>query len=195
MLLGKEKIIEVTGKLVIDYRAMEWCKLPYPGHKKGCPNYGKRPECPPQAPKVEDWIDLNKPHYFIVVKFNMAAHVKKMKSRHPEWSVRQTRNPRHWQGTVRKRLKEAVNEFINKESRKLVFTLLPEAMGVHVIITAKKLEIPIKTRPIDTVYKIVLAGYPKKEAITKVKDVSLLRFVKTVRTTKLIEAEITEKVN
>ena len=41
-------IVNITGKLAINYRANKringkpsWCELPYPGHKKGCPNYGK----------------------------------------------------------------------------------------------------------------------------------------------------------
>ncbi|KKK81159.1 hypothetical protein LCGC14_2816310, partial [marine sediment metagenome] len=34
------KILEVTNDLIIDHRAREWCKLPYPNHPRGCPNYG-----------------------------------------------------------------------------------------------------------------------------------------------------------
>ena len=26
-------------ELVIDMRAREWCKMTYPGHPNGCPNY------------------------------------------------------------------------------------------------------------------------------------------------------------
>ena len=41
----------------------------------------------------------------------------------------------------------------------MIYTLLPEAMGVMVINTALKLGIPIEKTPINKVFKIALVGY------------------------------------
>lgn len=146
-------------ELIIDYGARKWCLLPYPNHPKGCPNYNKSSECPPNAPLVGDFVDITKKMWFIVIKFDLSSHVAKMKDRHPYWTDKQARCVLYWQNTVRRRLRDACIIFATP--KQLVYTLIPEAMGVQVIKSAKKLDIPIKTRPIDTVYKIALIGYPK----------------------------------
>ncbi|MFX1256109.1 MAG: hypothetical protein ACFFCZ_31160 [Promethearchaeota archaeon] len=151
--------IEVTGRLAIDYRARDWCKKPYPDHQEGCPNYGKRKECPPQAPLIEDFIELTKPHWFIVVTFDLLSHIRKMKDKHLNWTDRQCRCVLYWQNTVKKELRTACDLFTNGFPNELVYTLVPEAMGVHVIRTARLLGLSIKARPKDTVYKIALIGH------------------------------------
>lgn len=153
---------EVTNKLCIDHRAREWCKKPYPNHKKGCPNYGKKPECPPQAPLIEEWLDLEKNHWFIVTTFDLRVHSNKMKEKHPNWSDKQARCVLYWQGSVKKDLRTACDIFTSSHPDELVYTLLPEAMGVHVLRTARLLGLPIRARPRNLVYKIALVGYPKK---------------------------------
>jgi predicted metal-binding protein len=102
------EIYKIVGHLKIDYRAREWCKLPYPNHPKGCPNYNKNPECPPQAPRIEDWLDLNRQHWFIVVEFDLDAFAKRMKEKHPGWSDKQCRCCLYWQNIPRKELKLAI---------------------------------------------------------------------------------------
>ena len=81
-----------------------WCTLPYPNHKKGCPNYGKKDYCPPFAPRFED-ITID-PYYLVIETFNLEKHANRMRERHPKWTERQCRNLLYWQGGVRKRLKE-----------------------------------------------------------------------------------------
>jgi hypothetical protein len=44
---------------------------------------------------------------------------------------------------------------------KIIYTLRPEAMGVLVIKTVKRLGIPIRVKPTDTIYKIMMIGYPR----------------------------------
>lgn len=164
--------LTVTGHLVLDERARgEWCKLPYgkrkcddkPTHPKGCPNYGKKAECPPFAPLVGDFIDLSKNHWFIISRFDLASHVEKMKLKPRKdgkaWTEKQARCVLYWQKSVVNKLEAACVVFAKLED--LVYTLVPEAMGVHVIKTARQFNIPIKTRPTDTIYKIALVGYPK----------------------------------
>ncbi len=83
-----------------------------------------------------------------------------MKEKHPEWSDRQARCCLYWQGSVRKQLREETKKFADKNG--MVYTLIPEAMGVNVIATARKLGVPIKAKPDDMIYKIALVGYSKR---------------------------------
>jgi hypothetical protein len=50
---------DVKVIMLDDGEAGKLCRLPYPNHPKGCPNYGKRALCPPKAPALgrrSDWI-------------------------------------------------------------------------------------------------------------------------------------------
>lgn len=157
--------------LVIDYRAREWCLLPYPNHPKGCPNYNQKATCPPQAPLIEDFIYLDKPMWLIVIEFDLKNHAEKMKQRPRKngkpWTEAQARCNLYWQGSIRKKLKESCIKFC--QSKNIGFNkdfieqaLVPEATGLHIIRSAKKVGIPIKSRPKDTVFKMALIGYSKK---------------------------------
>uniref|UniRef100_A0A6M3KBC7 Uncharacterized protein n=1 Tax=viral metagenome TaxID=1070528 RepID=A0A6M3KBC7_9ZZZZ len=153
-------ILKTTNKLVIDYRAREWCKMPYPDHPKGCPNYDKKEGCPTSVQLVEDYFDLTKDHYFVVVQFDLGSHIEKMKGKHPKWSDRQARCVLYWQGSVNKILKEECKLHTFQQAG-LLSNLCPEAMGVNVIKTCKALGLPIKPRPTDTVFKVAMLGAMK----------------------------------
>jgi len=155
----------VNGILKIDYMCKGYCTIPYHNHPKGCPNFGKRDECPPNAPMVEDVFDFNEKMYFVIEEFDLKSHVEKMKAKHPHWSLRQCKNLLYWQGGVRKRLKEKTENFITWNDQHMIYTLLPEAMGVMVINTAIALGIPIEKTPENRVFKISLVGYPFKRAL------------------------------
>jgi predicted metal-binding protein len=149
-------IIEVTDKLCLDLRAREWCKLKYPDHPKGCPNYGKKLTCPPLVSLVGEVFDLSKPHWFVIVEFHLFEHFQRMMKLHSNWSERQARCVLYWQGKVNKQLKEAVKQF--SWGKDTTYTLSPEAMGVNVILTLKRLGIPVETKPKNKVLKVALVG-------------------------------------
>lgn len=144
------RFIDVTGTLVIDIRAREWCRLPYPGHKKGCPNYHCSPLCPPHVQVVGEVFDLSQKHWFVVEPFNLGDHARRMRAKHPQWTERQCRNCLYWQSGVRKELRAACEGSF--------YTLTPEAMGVDVFKTAAKHGIVLERNPQETVYKIALTG-------------------------------------
>lgn len=153
------KTKNLKGILEIDYRVRKFCKLPYPGHKNGCPNYGNSANCPPIVGLVEEIYDLDKPHYFLYYIFDIAAHVEVMKVRHPEWTDRQLRNCLYWQGTVRKGLTILSKRIVKGSGR--IYTLIPEAMGVHVFKTMENLGIHLQRVNHSIIYKVALIGYPK----------------------------------
>ena len=151
--------IHNVKELIIDYRTREWCKLPYPDHPKGCPNYGKKSGCPPHAPLIEEFVDIHNLIWLVTVEFDLASHVQRMLKLHPKWSNRQARCVLYWQPKVNKELKEAMLRY-NHTIWGSVYTLCPEAMGVNVIETARRRGIQIKDFPTDKVYKVALIGYP-----------------------------------
>lgn len=148
----------------LDMRAREWCKMPYPGHPKGCPNYGKHPRCPPHAPLFDEYFDMERAFLVLVAEFDMKRYVEVMRAKHPAWTERKLRNPLYWQNSVRKRLVDRLVHITLlglKDGGDMVdrtWTLIPEAMGMHVIATMRPL-IPITVRPVDRVFKVAVCGY------------------------------------
>ena len=146
-------------QLRVDIKAREWCLLPYPDHPHGCPNYGKRDTCPPDAPLVDRFIDTQQPMYLIVVSFDLEQHIHRMMQIHPQWSERQAKCVLYWQAGVNHQLDNECKLF-KWSHPAMITTRCPEAMGVNVIATAQLVGIPIKVKPKDMVYKIALAGVP-----------------------------------
>ena len=158
------EIIEVTNKLVINYRSSErvngrpaWCELPYPGHKKGCPNYER---CS-KLPRIGEYFDLTKPHWFAVIPFNLHRHVSKMINLHPKWSERQCRCVLYWQNGVKSQLDTFCQFWIWGRGENLIWHKIPEAMGVNVMLTMKRMGQPIEIKPKFLVRKIALIGTAK----------------------------------
>lgn len=128
-------ILEVK-KLVTTKSAGEWCKLKYPGHNRGCPNYGKVDRCPPKCKSVDYYFDLSKPLYLIHSEFYLDGHAARMKEKHPNWSERQCRCVLYWQPRSRKQLKERIVKAMFLLPVDFVATT-PEAMGINVYATAR----------------------------------------------------------
>jgi len=154
-------IVNVTGTLAIDERARDWCRLPYPDHPKGCPNWNRKSACPPAAPLVSEVFDLSEEHWFAVVVFDLSKHRDEMLAKHPDWSTRQSACCLYWQNSVSRRLRKLCDRFC-REKPGTVYTLLPEAMGVNVFKTARHNGIAMRRSPEDIVYKIALLGLPAK---------------------------------
>jgi len=147
-------ILDITNNMHINHKAREWCLLPYPNHPKGCPNYGRKWCCPPEAPILESWLGNYKRVSLICIEFNLKEHMEKMIARHSQWSLRQARCLLYWQRSVNKQLAEATSHFALNRLNGV--TYCPEAMGLNVIATAQAVGLPIKTKPNDIVYKISL---------------------------------------
>lgn len=147
---------------VIDYSVRNLCKNSYHNHKYGCPNFGKRKNCPPEAKLFDKVYDLNKPIYAIANKFNFKKHIADMKKKHPKWTKYQLRCCLYWQGRARKQLKELVADFL-REHKNYIVTSCPEAMGVNITETMKQVGIILEWPPENYTYQIVLAGILRKE--------------------------------
>jgi len=134
-------------KIVIDERARNgfWCTLPYPNHRNGCPNYGKKQGCPPYAKKFYDIV--KDPFFLVIQEFDIKTHVQKMKKKHPKWTDRQCRNLLYWQKRVVKKLKETSYKLANEMGEEYVVLEVPEANGVDVFKTCSNLDIILERNP------------------------------------------------
>lgn len=133
------------------------CQRPYYNHPNGCPNYTKRDTCPPRCPFWSDVFHLATPSYAIWNVFNLAEHIEKMRQKHPLWSKRQLYCCLWWQPKARKQLKIEIAEFQKVHPQYTVVTN-PEAMGINITATMKRIGINLPWPPVDIAYQIALAG-------------------------------------
>jgi predicted metal-binding protein len=143
----------------IDPMFQKLCRQSYPGHTKGCPNYGKKKGCPPQQKLFFDIFDQD--FYLIYTEFDLATHVKKMRKKHSDWTDRQLYCCLYWQGTARKNLKAEITR-----AKKMLphhhITTCPEAMGVNVTdLMEDNADIELEWPPKTTTYQVAIAGLKK----------------------------------
>lgn len=148
-------IIPVTP--VIDYAVRGLCVSPYPGHKKGCPNFNHKNGCPPRAMTFDKVYDLSKPVYAIINKFDFAEHVNRMKELHPKWSQRQLECCLYWQPKARKQLLQHIKYFFSNHQGYFI-TVCPEAMGLDVTRTLKNSGIDLEWPPKQWACQVAIAG-------------------------------------
>jgi predicted metal-binding protein len=143
---------------VIDHSVRALCALPYPGHENGCPNYGTRDICPPNAPFFNEWFDLKRPVYAVYITFDLAAHVQKLRASHPHWTEKQVQDWNLWHVEARDALRASITEFLADHPDYTVVKC-PEAMGVNITETVKAAGIQLEwQQPIKTIHRIALAG-------------------------------------
>ena len=132
----RKYIIPIKKLVLFRDTGSRFCRLPYPGHPKGCPNWYKKKVCPPHAPMAAIYFDITKPLYFVHSEFDLSAHIVRMKLRNPDWSERQCKCVLYWQGTSRKQMRERVKIAIFELGTNAQ-TACPEGMGVNVYATAR----------------------------------------------------------
>ena len=137
------------------------CKLRYPGHPHGCPNFGKRPDCPPAAPLLHERFDITQPLYLLTVTWNIGKWADHMGELHPNWSERQRYNCLYWQGKVRKILRLHTDTWLPFH-RGYEADTCPEALGLDVDkVMQGSAGITLEWPPRKLVRKIAVAGIPK----------------------------------
>jgi len=149
-------------ELVYHPRVRGWCKLRYPNHPKGCPNYGKHLGCPPQCAYVTQIFEMKAVFYLVHSEFDLASHVERMREKHPYWTERQLRNVLYWQGRSKKQLKQRVEEAQNLLGCDTYHTY-PEAAGVHMYVTCIKSGLRLeKIKNITVCKHVALLGWSKR---------------------------------
>ena len=150
---------------VVNSGVRDLCRKPYLNHPRGCPNHSKRAACPPDAPMIGEALDLSKPVWVIWNRFDLAAHVEKMRLRHPAWTWRQLVNCLYWQGTARKALRGEIGIFVFERQGAgdgaLRIIGCPEACGVDVTATMARVGEALEWPPRTITYQVALAGTEK----------------------------------
>lgn len=127
-------------KIFLSDKVGAWCKIPYPGHKDGCPKFDNDPACPPRSPSLQGYFDLGQRLWMVQQGFDLESHAAamkiKMKRKGLDWSDRQCRCVLYWQKTSRKKLKEKCLTIMDRLGLDAM-TLCPEGMGVNVYLTAR----------------------------------------------------------
>jgi len=154
-------VIFERAQIIWHQAIRDLCKIPYEGEPNGRPMYGTRPSCPPEAPLIDEILDLAKPTYIIAIKYDLASRVEQLRGQHPDWSEKKLRCSRYWQGIADKLLREAVEEVKREIPNKWV-VYRPEANGVNVSQMMKKMEIKIWPLPEGLRYRIAVAGDRKR---------------------------------
>lgn len=160
-IVQKEEVIVHSLKkedIAIDYRARAWCKLPYPNHLHGCPNWGMKNICPPKAPLFEKFI--KPPFTLVAVKFDLEKHSKNMKEKHSKWTDKQARCVLYWQGKLDKQLGEMCEKVASNISDAIIL-YKPEANGVNVFKTCRKVGLILERNPQKIVWKVAIIGTKK----------------------------------
>jgi hypothetical protein len=151
--------MQLKLKKIIKYNNInKWCKLPYPAHPNGCPNYNKKKTCPPKALSFEKLI--KPPFTLVAVKFNLKEHIKKMKQKHPNWTDKQARCVLYWQNKVNKQLRELSEKTAAKIPNSMILHM-PEANGVNLFETCKKVGLILEPNPQNILWKMSIIGIKK----------------------------------
>ncbi len=141
-----------------------WCRLPYPDHPNGCPNYNNNPVCPPNAPFLSNITDNYNYFYLITGRFNLLSYKESMLQRHPKWSERQATCVLYWQGSAKRHIKDFVKEIYSEHPENSFFLLSSgsgykrldiqqekiysmEAAGIDVFKTLRKNSIKFELKP------------------------------------------------
>ncbi len=133
------------------------CQRPYYGHPRGCPNWGKRDSCPPAAWNLYDVFLQDREFFIIWNRFDLGFHRERMKELHPKWTERQLLCCLYWQPRARKQLRHVVARF-QKEHPTCFIQFCPEALGVNVTETMRRIGIKLEWPPITKAYQVAIAG-------------------------------------
>lgn len=153
------KVSQAKITPVIDVSVRQLCRKPYPNHRNGCPNYGCRPACPPEAKLWVDVCDLGTATWLFWTRFDLAAHRERMLAKHPKWSIRRLICCLYWQGTARKPLLDYLKTDLKRRPG-FFATICPEAMGINVTETMKQVDVILEWQPERKwTYQVAMGGW------------------------------------
>jgi len=144
------------SEVVIDPKVREMCRLPYPDHPQGCPNFGRKRGCPPNRPLFA----LRPPYFAIINEFDLASHLERLRAQHPQWTEPQFECRLRW--IAGRELAAELSQF------RLSYPLLstdtcPEASGVDVTGTLRRAGVVLEWPPAKVVRQVAIAGAVNRE--------------------------------
>lgn len=157
-----ERSFNVSNEVLVSMKPRgfdRWCRLPYPKHADGCPNFGKKDSCPPSMPY---FLDVYEEKVLVAyLRFDFKSYLSWRQGIHPDWGIREIRNPRHFQNhldaALRNGIKNLGQDYLNE--REAVFS--PEAMAVNMHLTCQKAGINLEWPPQEVMYRVAFLALPK----------------------------------
>ncbi len=149
-------IIQVNP--IIDEGIRANCQKPYPGHPNGCPNYGIKKGCPPDAPFFPDFFDLSQPVYAIINLVEFKPQIEEMRQKHPHRVDFELISALYWQDSVKKAWHEKIRSFLN-EHKGYHVTTCPEAMGVNLSRTLENAGFKLEWPPVNYFCQVAIAAF------------------------------------
>ncbi|KKM99700.1 hypothetical protein LCGC14_1145260 [marine sediment metagenome] len=159
------KFVEIKNSdIVFSKKTHLWCKLPYPNHPKGCPNYNRNPLCPPFANYMDYIKNIYSRFYLVYANFKLKSQKERMLLLHPNWTEKKANCLLYWQSSVKKALRNYIQEIILKNKNREIYILAcgsgfnfsnisqdkiysMEAVGVNVLKTLKNAGIEYELKP------------------------------------------------
>jgi predicted metal-binding protein len=159
-----------------------WCQLPYPAHRKGCPNSHNKEECPPKMGYMDNILDDYDYFYLVYSVFDFKGYKDEMRELHKDdsrenyWTERMLGNSLFWQSQIKKKIRillekiyksNVLNTFYlaflgsgipNKSILKVHQDVIGsmEAIGIHVFKTFKNNGIDFEVKPMTKVISCTL---------------------------------------
>ncbi len=153
--IEREKLFIGPVEVVCDPRIKAHCRDAYYNHPQGCPNWNYKTGCPPHVPYFPDIYQ--KEAHIAAIRFNFAEYLAQKREKHPDWTDRALRNPRHWQNHLRSELRHFLeNELPGRPDIQGDVIFNPEALGVNLFATCASAGIILERTPINFVYNIAL---------------------------------------
>lgn len=115
-----------------------WCRMPYPGHLKGCPNASG---CDFFIDNIQSRVRQARRVHLVWVEFDLDGQEQFMAERHPEWTPRQCRNLLYWQNHVRAEMRHRAHK-LHPTGQLIVGA---EGGGVDFYLTMRRLGVPLDT--------------------------------------------------
>lgn len=160
------------NSIKISEKVRKWCALPYPNHKKGCPNYDKKDTCPNKIPLMEDLTEKYRYFYLLTADFDFKEYKNRRKNDNESLSEVQVKNLLYWQKTVKNVLFNNAVKICKNNNFVDIFLLMcgsgmkddrfeqekipsMEAVGIDVFNIYRNNEIEFELKPVN---KVVLSS-------------------------------------
>ena len=113
---------------------LRWCNLPYPRHKNGCPN---SEDCWCFENDMREALKDTFQVVFAWVEWDIDQYEERMRELHPKWTKTQCRNLLYWQSSLRKKLRENVENYVGDVPCEVFYGA--EGGGINFYRTMRKL--------------------------------------------------------
>lgn len=162
-----KQLVKITCKeikpetIIFTEKTRLWCNLPYNGHN-GCPNFGKNPQCPPNAPYLDQIPKLFSHYYLIYAQFDFKTYKEQMRSLYPDWSEKQLACLLYWQKPLKNLLTDYLHTIANSD--KTIYgagsgsngCYAMESIGIHVFKTLDLNQIHYEIKPVNSIIMVNL---------------------------------------